>query len=147
MNKYQLTKFKVNENIAAEISDLNLELSAKIKTVNYPSVMFMISENKLRGFEEFKVTQLTANHVHDNSDYPARLVIPVTGGNQCQIKFEDGTIFSLEHPVVIENIKYEILVPNGAELRLLSAPIDMDNSITKYAPANSRLKLAFELLL
>jgi hypothetical protein len=141
MKKYQLTKFKLNNQIASEVSDLKLELGPTIKSVNYPSILLMISENHLTGFDEVKLTKLTSDYIKDNTNYLARIIIPITGGSDCVIRFEDNTEFSLSHPVVIEDIKYEIAVPVGVELVLMSMPIDYNKSLAKYTPAERRLEI------
>jgi hypothetical protein len=141
MNKYQLKNFKMNANVAGEISDLNLATAKHIKSVNYPSILMLISENLLTGFEEFKVTKLSAHYSSPNVDLPPNIIIPVTNGPKCSIKFEDGTTFSLEYPVVVEHTHYEIIVPEGVELVLMSTVIDYEKTLAKYAPADRRLEI------
>jgi hypothetical protein len=137
MNKYQLKNFKMNTDIASELADktvMSIDHKEIISTIQYPSLLRMLSDNLLRGFDQVELTV-----IHGTSDaidvVPAdtpRIFVPIIGGSNVTIKFADGTEFKLDCPVVFESQAYTLTVPAGEKLVMLSSPINYDKSFAKF---------------
>jgi len=141
MNKFQLTKFKVNAGIATETADLNKTKTTEFaRIVDYPSLQLLMSENSLTFVEEVKVVKLTGSYSQSNSDYAPRIFIPIAGGSKSVIKLEDGSEFNLDCPIALESIKYTIEVPAGEELKYLVLVLDYSKSTVKFAPPAKKLE-------
>jgi hypothetical protein len=141
MNKFQLTKFKVNASIATETADLNKTKSTEFaRTVNYPSLQLMMSENSINLIEEVRVVTLSGSYTQSNTEYAPRIFVPIIGGDKCSIKFKDGTEFKLTTAFALESIEYTIEVPEGAELKYLVLELDYSKSTVKFAPAAKKLE-------
>lgn len=133
MNKFQLKNFKMNADVAAELADKKEGFSL-IASMQYPSILRLLSDNLLRNFEQFECRVLigTGEPITVTPADTPRIFIPVVGGDKASIKFKDGVTFGLTTAVAFESQEYTLTIPAGEKLVILASPINYDHSYAKF---------------
>ena len=137
MNKFQLKNFKMNADVAAELADKVAKTEdgfSLIASMQYPSILRLLSDNLLRNFEQFECRVLigTGEPITVTPADTPRIFIPVVGGDKASIKFKDGVTFGLTSAVAFESQEYTLTIPAGEKLVILASPINYDHSYAKF---------------